>query len=150
MDNLQSDLEAIRRSLAELTARVYRIERHLQLDPRSVSVPTPVQPDQATSAAPPIPAVTTMPIVVPPLPAASPAAIKSETDLESRIGSHWLNRSGITALLIGVSYFLKFAFDNNWIGPAGRVAIGLLAGIGVVVWSERFRAKGYGGFSYSL
>ena len=150
MDNLQSDLEAIRRSLAELTARVYRIERHLQLDPRSVPVPTPVQPGQATSAAPPIPAVTTMPIVVPPLPAASPAAIKSETDLESRIGSHWLNRIGITALLIGVSYFLKFAFDNNWIGPAGRVAIGLLAGIGVVVWSEGFRAKGYAAFSYSL
>jgi uncharacterized membrane protein len=150
MDNLQSDLEAIRRSLAELTARVYRIERHLQLDPRSIPVPTPVQPGQATSAAPPIPAVTTMPIVVPPLPAASPSAIKSETDLESRIGSHWLNRIGITALLVGVSYFLKFAFDNNWIGPAGRVAIGLLAGIGVVVWSERFRAKGYAAFSYSL
>ena len=60
-------------------------------------------------------------------------------DLESRIGSHWLNRIGITAVLIGVSYFLKFAFDNNWIGPAGRVAIGLLAGIAIVVWSERFR-----------
>jgi len=53
-------------------------------------------------------------------------------------------------VLIGVSYFLKFAFDNNWIGPAGRIAVGLLAGIGVVVWSERFRARGYRAFSYSL
>jgi uncharacterized membrane protein len=70
--------------------------------------------------------------------------------LESRIGSHWLNRIGIAALLIGVSYFLKFAFDNNWIGPAGRVTIGLLAGVAMVVWSERFRAKGYKAFSYSL
>jgi len=70
--------------------------------------------------------------------------------LESRIGSHWLNRIGIAALLIGVSYFLKFAFDNNWIGPAGRVTIGILAGISVVVWSERFRARGYKAFSYSL
>lgn len=52
--------------------------------------------------------------------------------------------------MIGVSYFLKYAFDNNWIGPAGRVAIGLLAGIGVVVWSERFRQRGYRVFSYSL
>jgi uncharacterized membrane protein len=75
---------------------------------------------------------------------------KSETDLESRIGSHWLNRIGIAALLIGISYFLKFAFDNNWIGPAGRVTIGMLAGIAVVVWSERFRTKGYKAFSYSL
>jgi len=73
-----------------------------------------------------------------------------ETGLESRIGSHWLNRIGIAAVLIGVSYFLKFAFDNNWIGPAGRVSIGLLAGIAVVIWSERFRRRGYKAFSYSL
>ena len=72
------------------------------------------------------------------------------SDLESRIGSHWLNRIGIAALLIGISYFLKFAFENNWIGPAGRVTIGLVAGIAIVLWSERFRSKGYKAFSYSL
>ena len=71
-------------------------------------------------------------------------------DLESRIGSHWLNRIGISAVLIGVSYFLKFAFDNNWIGPTGRVSIGVLAGIAIVIWSERFRSRGYRVFSYSL
>ena len=76
--------------------------------------------------------------------------MQSNPDLESRIGSHWLNRIGITAVLIGVSYFLKFAFDNNWIGPAGRVTIGLLAGIAVVIWSERFRRRGYRIFSNSL
>jgi uncharacterized membrane protein len=75
---------------------------------------------------------------------------KDQADLESRIGSHWLNRIGIAAVLIGVSYFLKYAFDNNWIGPAGRVTIGLLAGIAIVIWSERFRTRGYQVFSYSL
>jgi len=80
--------------------------------------------------------------------AAGPAS--GAADLESRIGSQWLNRIGITALLIGVSYFLKFAFDNNWIGPAGRVAIGLFLGIMVVVWSEWFRGRGHKAFSYSL
>jgi len=80
----------------------------------------------------------------------APATARPEIDLESRIGSHWLNRIGIAALLIGISYFLKFAFDNNWIGPAGRVTIGLIAGIAVVSWSERFRTKGYKAFSYSL
>ncbi len=53
-------------------------------------------------------------------------------------------------MLIGVSYFLKFAFDNNWVGPGGRIAIGLLAGMGMVAWSERFRKRGYAAFSYSL
>ncbi|MGE5056196.1 MAG: DUF2339 domain-containing protein [Acidobacteriota bacterium] len=76
--------------------------------------------------------------------------MRAQADLESRIGSHWLNRIGIAALLIGISYFLKFAFDNNWIGPAGRISIGLVAGIAIVIWSERFRAKDYKAFSYSL
>jgi uncharacterized membrane protein len=53
-------------------------------------------------------------------------------------------------MLFGVSFFLKLAFDNNWIGPTGRIAIGLIAGIAVVVWSERFRSRGYQVFSYSL
>jgi uncharacterized membrane protein len=78
------------------------------------------------------------------------ATAKPEIDLESRIGSHWLNRIGISAVLIGMSYFLKLAFDNNWIGPTGRVSIGLLAGIGAIVWSESFRKRGYNLFSYSL
>src|SRR5262245_20663425 len=91
---------------------------------------------------------------MPPQPTLSQGAARPmparDIDLESRIGSHWLNRIGIVAVLIGVSYFLKYAFDNDWIGPAGRVTIGLLAGVGVVVWSERFRSRGYTVFSYSL
>ncbi|HZC65243.1 MAG TPA: DUF2339 domain-containing protein [Candidatus Dormibacteraeota bacterium] len=74
----------------------------------------------------------------------------SRGDLEQKIGQYWLNRIGIVALLTGVSYFLKYAFENNWIGPSGRVAIGLLAGSGLLLWSERFRAKGHAPFSYSL
>lgn len=91
----------------------------------------------------------------PPPPFAEPprrAAVMTDDtgDLERRIGSQWLNRIGIIAMLIGASYFLKYAFENGWIGPAGRVAIGLLAGIGFVLWSERFRRKSYVAFSYSL
>jgi len=53
-------------------------------------------------------------------------------------------------VLIGVSFFLDYAFENNWIGPSARVVIGLFAGIAVVLWSERFRKRGYDIFSYSL
>jgi uncharacterized membrane protein len=157
MDTSNSDLQVIRQMLADLTARVYRIERKLQMDaapvePRSTAVAEPPAPPQP-SHVPPAGASNQPATAVPPqIPPRSPyvARVKTDPDLESRIGSHWLNRIGIAALLIGVSYFLKFAFDNNWIGPAGRVAIGLLAGIAMVVWSERFRSKGYQAFSYSL
>jgi uncharacterized membrane protein len=103
--------------------------------------------EQKTAEHKPTPPLTIAPLIAP---TPVPPSRQSSSDLESRIGSHWLNRIGITAVLIGVSYFLKFAFDNDWIGPTGRVAIGLLAGIAVVVWSETFRRRGYRVFSYSL
>ena len=156
MEPSQNDLEAIRRILAELTNRISLIEHKLGMDassqpsaPKPALHPTP--PAQATAAIPPaaaVPGQPSYPLIPPPLPHRTVPA--HAPDLESRIGSHWLNRIGIAALLIGISYFLKFAFDNNWIGPAGRVTIGLIAGIAMVVWSERFRIHGYKAFSYSL
>ncbi len=149
MASSDGELQELRRLVAELTARVFRLERALNLQP-GVAVEAPATakaspPALEPKSAPPAP---TAPAIL-----ASPqisSAKQASPDLESRIGSHWLNRIGITAVLIGVSYFLKFAFDNNWIGPSGRVAIGLLAGIAVVGWSEVFRRRGYRVFSYSL
>lgn len=84
--------------------------------------------------------------------AAKVAAARGSDDgsLESRIGSQWFNRIGILAVLIGVAWFLKLAFDNHWIGPLGRVLTGLLAGAALIAWSERFRSHHYVRFSYSL
>ncbi len=155
MDNSQNDLHALRAIVQDLLARVYRLERQVEARESSAAIP-PAAPKVAIAAPPPPAATPTPPLPggavaipqIPPRPA--PMAPRNQADLESRIGSHWLNRIGIAAVLIGVSYFLKFAFDNNWIGPTGRVAIGLLAGIAVVVWSERFRSRGYNLFSYSL
>jgi uncharacterized membrane protein len=78
------------------------------------------------------------------------ASLGDSRTLENRIGSQWFNRIGILAMLIGVAWFLKLAFDNHWIGPLGRVLIGLLAGAALIVWSERFHKRGYAVFSYSL
>jgi len=146
MDPSQTDLEAIRQLIADLTTRVYRIECRLKMDVQPAAVPSP--PVVAAATVIERSAPTYIPIPQPP---PRPSSVtKTQEDLESRIGSHWLNRIGIAALLIGISYFLKFAFENNWIGPAGRVAIGMIAGIAIVFWSERFRSKGYQAFSYSL
>jgi len=157
MDASHSELEAIRRILADLMARVYRIERELRIRTESAAEPSTVEPTQPSPAKPVVDEVTSAnsapPVLPPPrIPpiATTPFKTEIDSDLESRIGSHWLNRIGIAAVLIVIYYFLKYAFDNSWIGPAGRVTIGLLAGIAVVVWSERFRAKGYKAFSYSL
>ncbi|MGC2398395.1 MAG: DUF2339 domain-containing protein [Acidobacteriaceae bacterium] len=77
-------------------------------------------------------------------------AAKPEVSLERRIGAQLLNRIGILATLTGMAWFLKLAFDRNWIGPSVRIWIGLAAAAGVVAWSERFRRRGFPAFAYSL
>jgi hypothetical protein len=69
---------------------------------------------------------------------------------EERLGSHIFNRIAIVLLLIGAAFALKLAHDREWIGPTGWVAAGLVAGAALVLWSERFRQKGFAVFSYSL
>jgi len=154
LDPQGSDFESLRALIADLTRRVYELERALET--RGIASPEP-SGKPVPSAPLPYAQRTNAPLApLPPLPRIPPRVSTTlepappDRDLESRIGSQWLNRIGITAVLIGISYFLKFAFDNNWIGPAGRVAIGLIAGIALVLWSERFRSKGYKAFSYSL
>jgi uncharacterized membrane protein len=159
MDTPHNDLESIRRILADLTTRVYHIERRLQMEvslaeSRAPSAAAPPPQPQSSVTSSPSPSEKPTSLFTPsshiPPKTSVFLPVQPAPDLESRIGSHWLNRIGIAAVLIGVSYFLKFAFDNSWIGPSGRVTIGLLAGIAMVVWSERFRSKGFKAFSYSL
>jgi uncharacterized membrane protein len=144
----QQDFDQLLQQVRDLTVRVHRLESLLHPQaPQAATAPTVPARPAVSQGLPPLHAPSSTP---PPPIFVTPAAARESSDLEARIGSHWLNRIGIAAVLIGVSYFLKFAFENNWIGPAGRVAIGLIAGIAVVLWSERFRSRGYRIFSYSL
>ncbi len=74
----------------------------------------------------------------------------STLDLETMIAGRWLNRVGIVALVFAVSFFLKYAFDNNWIGPRGRVGIGLLLGAAMLPWSNWLLKRGYPYFSEGI
>jgi uncharacterized membrane protein len=143
----QQEFDELLRQIRELTNRIYRIESLLRLSQPVASPPSPTEaPQPVRPASPPRSPLTP----IPPSITTTASTHEPSEDLESRIGSHWLNRIGIAALLVGVSFFLQHAFDNNWIGPGGRIAIGLIAGIAVVLWSERFRTRGYKIFSYSL
>jgi uncharacterized membrane protein len=78
------------------------------------------------------------------------ASAKRGSSLENRIGAQLLNRVGILAVLIGMAWFLKLAFDRDWIGPGVRILVGLACAAGLMAWSERFRRQGFSAFSYSL
>ena len=69
---------------------------------------------------------------LPPLDAATPAPPMPRPrglDLEQRIGARWATWVGIVAILVGVALFLKWAFDNAFLGPGARVALGVVAGL---------------------
>ncbi len=125
--------------VTELRRRVNRLEREL-VELRQHSFAARSDP----SSPPPLVAMTDAPA----LPSAVPLSPK--TSLEDRIGSQLFNRIGIIALMIGMTWFLKYAIDSHWIGPAARIVIGFIAGVGVIVASERFRQQGMRVFSYSL
>ncbi|HEX3470802.1 MAG TPA: DUF2339 domain-containing protein [Silvibacterium sp.] len=140
--------------IADLRSRVVRLEAALRTHGivlEEDSPLTPVSQVQATEASTMlVPAPSVAPTAAHPVVESHEAPAKEDRSLESRIGSQWFNRIGILAVLIGMAWFLKLAIDNHWIGPLGRVIIGLISGAGLIAWSERFRSRGYAAFSYSL
>ncbi len=131
-------------ALAALSARVDSLEQEvaeLRGQPSArFRQPAPPPPHPGSAASPER------------LPAANIATHppKTKGSLENRIGSQLFSRIGIVALLVATTLFLKWAIDNHFIGPIGRIVAGLVAGVAIVVWSERFRHKGFNAFSYSL
>ncbi len=72
------------------------------------------------------------PLDVPPVDSPTPAPSPPRPrglDLEQRIGARWATWVGIVAILVGVALFLKWAFDNAFLGPGARVTLGLVAGL---------------------
>jgi len=59
---------------------------------------------------------------------------------EQRIGTLWVLIAGIITTLVATGFFLRYAYDNNLIGPWGRVMIIVgfgLAALGLGEWTRR-------------
>lgn len=70
--------------------------------------------------------------------------------LEQRIGGRWLNRIGVVILIFAAGFFLKYAFENYWIGAWGRIIIGFVAGVAGLALGGRLRAVGYKDYASGL
>ena len=124
--------------LAALTARVDALERDLAVLRTNAGVGATSPAAEPVQQTPPAP------------PQHTPRLAKPKTSLEDRIGSQLFSRIGIVALLIATALFLKWAIDNQWIGPTSRVLAGLIAGAAVILWSERYRRHNFPAFAYAL
>ncbi len=76
--------------------------------------------------------------------------LKSTEEWEALIGGNILNRIGALALIFGIGFFLKYAFDNDLISPAVRVLIGVVIGMGLIVGGMYANAKKFEVFSQGL
>lgn len=131
------------RRVAELERRVSELEQSLGAavareaaahdiaEAPSASLPPPPAPEQAPESAPPRPH--------PSIEAA-----------EAAVGLNWVNRIGALTLVIGAAFFFKYAVDNEWIGPAGRILLGLLAGGLVCGYGFRVWVKGHSVFAQGV
>ncbi|WP_394773299.1 DUF2339 domain-containing protein [Flavobacterium sp.] len=67
-------------------------------------------------------------------------------DLEKFIGENLINKIGVLILVLGISYFVKYAIDKDWINEPARVGIGVLCGVLVMGIAHKLR-KNYAAFS---
>jgi uncharacterized membrane protein len=78
------------------------------------------------------------------------AAAGPPEDLENMVAGKWLNYVGIIAILFAAAFFIEYAFQNNWIGARGRIAIGILCGVFLVAASGFLLRRGYQYFSEGI
>ncbi|OHA47756.1 MAG: hypothetical protein A2806_01515 [Candidatus Terrybacteria bacterium RIFCSPHIGHO2_01_FULL_48_17] len=94
-----------------------------------------------SSAAPPAPSFQEIP--PPPSPPPYISQKPKEIQWEAMLGGNWLARVGVAALVLGVAFFLKLAFDNDWIGERGRVLLGIAGGLSLLglgeYWKEKYK-----------
>ncbi|AKQ66615.1 hypothetical protein A176_003527 [Myxococcus hansupus] len=122
---VEAEEHELRETVRKLEATVATLEARLaRLEDAQVR---PAEPRQ----------VVTGPFTQPHTPVA-PAPAKARRDLEAHLGTYWLSRVGIVALIIGIAYLITSYFGE--LGMLARVAAGYLlsAGLGAFgLWLSR-------------
>jgi uncharacterized membrane protein len=126
--------------------------------PSSVTQDTSAPPPALTHEAAPPETTPHMPPARPPTPqppsrVAPPTFAQARTrprgDLEARIGGNWFQRIGVVAFALGIAFFLKYAYDNAWIGKNGALWICIAIGVSFLIGGERLRPR-YHNYAYGL
>jgi uncharacterized membrane protein len=157
LDIISAAIAGLLKRQDALEARLARIEEYLapaQALPSDGASPPPFPPPSETVEPQPPPFVDE-----PPSPAAEPvpepihveAAIHAppartnaaSAQFETEMGLRWVNRIGAFTLVLAVAFFFKLAVDNEWIGPAGRVILGVLAGCATLAAADLLWKRGH-------
>ena len=114
-----------------LRGRIQNLENLLGGEkPREFSMPSEVEsPAKESSFAPQE------------IPAKTPLPKRQEGEFEFKFGSQVFTGIGAVAVMLGVGFFLKYAFDNNLITEIMRIVLGLAGGLLLAGIGEFTRRK---------
>ncbi len=119
---VEGEEQELRETVKRLEATVASLESRIARLEASGAQPTPA------------------PVVPPPMPSVAPpvAPAPGRRDLEAHLGTYWLSRVGIVALIIGIAYLITYHFGE--LGILARVAAGYLLSAGLAafgLWLSR-------------
>ena len=153
--HLQATIGQLQARVSELEAFVgQRRQQQRPIEPPPIAPIEPPRDIQAERPTPPTPPAPP-PIATPPPPSqpAAPVFVSSGIDalkLESVIGRRLVGWAAVGLILFAAAFFLKYAFDNRWIGELGRVSIGVAAGVILTILGYRYHQRGWRIFSQIL
>jgi len=150
------------RNISELSARLDRLEAAVRqlassrttpavAGPRSPAPePTPPRAPAVVSAQEPQLTAPGSIVHAPPVPvaplagsAASTAAGGQALAWELFIGRKALGWMAVVVLLFATAFFLRYAFENGWVGPIGRVSLGVASGVALLIAGSRQLSAGW-------
>lgn len=141
-------------SIGGLKRRLARLERavsELQALETGLRTREPLAPLAKPAAELQTPPLAGMEAAAEPFVAAELAeAALERRDWETLVGGRALGWLAVVVLLFATSFFLKYAFENQWIGPIGRVSLGVLAGTALAIAGRQYDRRGWRIFSQML
>src|SRR5271165_3083818 len=69
---------------------------------------------------------------------------------ELAVGQKWFLGIGVLILIIGVGFFLKYAFDQEWIGPAVQISVGFICGLLLLLGGSLCRRRNLRGLDVGI
>lgn len=107
---------------------------------RSETTQDPARSAEGSTDTPPVYSAPPRRETLPPPPRSAGKGSDS-SGLEVRLGEKWLLVVGLIAMVFASGYFIKYSFDQGWVGPAGRVAMAYLMGMVLVAGGDHFRRQ---------